>query len=100
MLYVKDSEGIQFAALQRLATLDGKRVLEVGCGDGHLTRRYVEQAAFVTAIDPGPEKIARAQQQTPEHLLGRVEYVASSIEDFTRPGNERRFDTAIFGWSL
>ena len=100
MLYVKDAEGKQLAALQRLATLEGKRVLEIGCGDGNLTRRYVEQAAFVTAIDPGAEKIARAQQKTPEHLLGRVEYIASSIEDFTRPDDERRFDTAIFGWSL
>jgi len=100
MLYVKDPEGHQAAALHRLAPLKGKRVLEIGCGEGHLTRCYVELAAFVTAIDPGAEKIARARQETPKHLLGRVEYIASSIEDFPLPGNESSFDTAIFGWSL
>jgi predicted RNA methylase len=68
-----------------LAPLNGKHVLEIGCGAGHLTRGYLEKAAFVTAIDPDPEKIASAKQKTPQHLWERVEFIASSIEGFCHP---------------
>ena len=98
MLYVKDPEGYQGDALHRLAPLHGLRVLEVGCGDGHLTRQYAEQTAFVTAIDPDEDEIARARQISSQRLLKRVEFIASSIEDYPAP--KRRFDAVIFGWSL
>ena len=35
-----------------LVDLGGAEVLEIGCGDGRLTWRYAERAAYVTAIEP------------------------------------------------
>jgi 2-polyprenyl-3-methyl-5-hydroxy-6-metoxy-1,4-benzoquinol methylase len=35
---VRDSQGVEPAAIQAVADLDGRRILEVGCGEGRLTR--------------------------------------------------------------
>ena len=34
------------------------RVLEVGCGDGRLTKRYADVAASVIAVDPDTQALA------------------------------------------
>jgi len=48
-----DPEGHETAALdQLLPDLRGRRVLEVGCGEGRLTCRYADRAGSVLAIDP------------------------------------------------
>lgn len=78
-------------------TFAGKRVLEIGCGNGRLTWRYAAQAAHVTGIDPNPDKIERAIQTIPGHLRGKVDFFASSIDTFF---TQEKFDLAIFSWSL
>jgi cyclopropane fatty-acyl-phospholipid synthase-like methyltransferase len=100
MLYVVDPEGKQSDTLYDIGIFDGKRVLEIGCGDGHLTWVYAGVARHTTAIDPSEEKIALAQQGTPGHLSERVEFLVSSIQDFAPPHIDRKFDITIFGWSL
>ncbi|MEJ2749998.1 MAG: class I SAM-dependent methyltransferase, partial [Anaerolineae bacterium] len=75
----------------------GKRVLEIGCGNGRLTWRYAEKAAHVTGIDPNADRIERAIQATPENLRGKVDFFASSIDSFV---TTKKFDLAIFSWSL
>jgi tRNA1(Val) A37 N6-methylase TrmN6 len=80
--------------------LSGKRVLEIGCGDGRLTWRYASQAAQVVAIDPDPEKIARARQNLPSGLSERVSFHASDLEEFAAQPQVNRFDLALLSWSL
>jgi 2-polyprenyl-3-methyl-5-hydroxy-6-metoxy-1,4-benzoquinol methylase len=75
----------------------GKRVLEVGCGDGRLTWEYADRAAFVTGIDPDPEEIATAIEGTPSGLIGNVEFVVSGIEGFNA---SLPYDLVILSWSL
>ncbi|HZY41350.1 MAG TPA: class I SAM-dependent methyltransferase, partial [Anaerolineae bacterium] len=55
-----DPEDTETAALLDFADFTGKRVLEIGCGDGRLTWRYAAGAAHVTAIDPDADDIAIA----------------------------------------
>jgi len=89
------------ALLDYAGDLEGRRVLEIGCGDGRLTWRYAAKAAHVTAIDPNPQKIARARTGLPPELRGRVEVYDLSLEDFAAgPGEGRRFDWALLSWSL
>jgi len=75
----------------------GKRVLEIGCGDGRLTWRYADRAVRVVAIDPDADEIAIALEDRPPRLRDRVEFQAVGIEDFEWP---EPFDIAILSWAL
>lgn len=48
------------AALALLAPRPGERILDLGCGDGALTRRLVEAGAVVTGLDRDPAMLAAA----------------------------------------
>jgi trans-aconitate methyltransferase len=49
------------AALDLLDPQPGERILDVGCGEGTLTRKIVERGAIVLGIDNSPEMIAAAR---------------------------------------
>src|SRR5437899_10521706 len=49
------------AALDLLDPLPGERILDVGCGEGTLTRKIIERGATVLGIDNSPEMIAAAR---------------------------------------
>src|SRR3954451_8944160 len=49
------------AALDLLDPQPGERILDVGCGEGTLTRKIVERGASVLGIDNSPEMIAAAR---------------------------------------
>jgi len=92
-----DPENSEIKALLDFAgSFAGKRVLEIGCGDGRLTWLYADRAARVVAIDPDEEEIARAQKDRPHDL--RVEFRAVGIADYAAP--DAVFDVAILSWSL
>lgn len=41
----------------------GERILDLGCGDGFLTRRIAESGATVVGVDSSPEMVAAAREQ-------------------------------------
>lgn len=45
------------AALDLLGPLPGERILDVGCGDGALTRRIAERGAEVLGVDASPSMV-------------------------------------------
>jgi len=96
----KDPEGNETSTLHALVDFKDLSVLEIGCGEGRLTWRYADQAAQVTAIDPDGKDIEAARTNLPERLEGRVSFLESTIEDFAESSGDRRFDVAIFSWSL
>ena len=76
----------------------GKRVLEIGCGDGRLTWRYAERVASLIAIDPNADKLARAQASRPPGTQ-HVHFHNLDLEAFAAR-NGGTFDLAILSWSL
>jgi ubiquinone/menaquinone biosynthesis C-methylase UbiE len=95
-----DPENDETRALFDLADFSGQHVLEIGCGDGRLTWRYADRVAHVTAIDPNADRIARARENVPHELQGRVELHHISFEDFAKSSKSSTFDSVILSWSL
>ena len=93
-----DPEGAHLAALRRLTVFDGRRVLEMGCGEGRLTRGIATEAASVLAFDPDAASIAAAQASFPSGLADRVAFQVASAEQIEIERGS--FDLVVFSWSL
>ena len=94
MAIVEDPERHESAAFARAGvTFAGLRVLEIGCGDGRLTRQYVHEAAAVVAIDPDRDAINRLAARLPA-----VDARVAAFDEFELP--EHSVDVALFAWSL
>ena len=52
-------------ALARMGPVGGRRILELGCGTGGLTRRLTRQGARVTAVDGSRSMLGRARARAP-----------------------------------
>ncbi len=87
---------LELATVRGLVDLAGKRVLEVGCGDGRFTYLYAHDTQYVLGVDPKRDEIQRARRDRPAELAKRVQFrVAKTIS-----APRRRFDVALFSWSL
>ena len=100
MAVLIDPEGKSNTTFHELVNVTGKRVLEVGCGDGRLTWGYAKKALHVTGIDPDGDGIAAAQANIPKNLRHRVVFFKSNIEDLMPSGDDVGFDIIYFSWSL
>jgi 2-polyprenyl-3-methyl-5-hydroxy-6-metoxy-1,4-benzoquinol methylase len=91
---LEDPEQNESRALFRMVpSFAGLRVLEIGCGDGRITRLYANRAAAVIAIDPKTESIDALRAEWPA-----VDARAVGIEGLDLPPHS--VDLAIFSWSL
>jgi cyclopropane fatty-acyl-phospholipid synthase-like methyltransferase len=87
---------LELNTVRELVDVRGKRVLEMGCGDGRFTFLYAPDAGHVLGVDPKREEIGEARRSRPAELARRVQFrVAKTISP-----PRRRFDVALFSWSL
>lgn len=76
--------------------LTGKRVVDIGCGDGRLASRIADAgAARVTGVECSPRQLAKAACQPRRETLDIVEGVAQSL-----PLPDASMDVAIYFNSL
>jgi len=95
-----DPEGNETDALFDLVDVEGREVLEIGCGDGRLTRRYADRVARVTAIEPFGDAIARAQTWLSEAPNERIEFRHVAFEELAHASDADVFDVTLLSWSL
>ena len=94
----KDPEGNESKRLHGLVDFAGRRVLEIGCGDGRLTWQYARKALSVTAIDLEAQDLRLATIDRPSALAATTRFVrADSIH---LPFVKEKFDLAVLAWSL
>ena len=68
-IQVRDREGREAAAITGVVDLDGKQVVEVGCGTGRLTA-VVARATRVYTFDP----VAEAKESLARDLRDRARF--------------------------
>ncbi len=95
-----DPEGNETDVLFDLVEVEGREVLEIGCGGGRLTRRYADRAAHVSAIDPFADAIARANTWLSEAPNDRIEFRHVAFEDLSAATEADVFDVTLLSWSL
>jgi ubiquinone/menaquinone biosynthesis C-methylase UbiE len=93
-----DPEGIEPKYLNQFAELGGRRVLEIGCGDGRLTWLYARRAGRVAGIDLHADDLRVALIERPADLVGAVHFARADALHL--PFSGRSFDLAIFAWSF
>ena len=90
----EDPEGHETAALASSGvSFLSRRVLEIGCGSGRLTKRYAGVAASIIAIDPDADAVAELALDLPS-----VDARPIGIEELVLP--PRSVDVVVFAWSL
>jgi ubiquinone/menaquinone biosynthesis C-methylase UbiE len=94
----RDEAGVETAAIVGLVSLDGKHVLDVGCGEGRLTTFAADRAASVYAFDPSAENVAAARTALTSEQRRRVRFAVHAAEALDLP--RKRFDLALCGCSL
>jgi ubiquinone/menaquinone biosynthesis C-methylase UbiE len=92
-----DPERVEPVMLRELADFEGKEVLEIGAGDGRMTRMYAGVAGRVLALDTDAGELAKAGAAIEPDTAGRVVFLESSLEALEDPLS---FDMALFAWSL
>jgi ubiquinone/menaquinone biosynthesis C-methylase UbiE len=93
-----DPEKNEIHALKEMAEWRGRHVLEIGCGNGRLTRRLANLGAQVDALDPDKKMIALARKELPARYADRVNFKVGSAESLKYP--KETFGIVVFAWSL
>ncbi|MCB8960464.1 MAG: methyltransferase domain-containing protein [Ardenticatenales bacterium] len=82
--------------LELLPPLAGLDVLDLACGEGHLSRQLAAAGARVTGVDLAERNLAEAQRQTPS---GAIQYLQADAQRLT-PLADGRFDLVVCKMAL
>ena len=98
MTIQKDPERNETKYLHKFADFSGKRVLEIGCGEGRLTWQYAKETRSTVGIDLDKDSLRVATIDRPSDLENKVYFSRAMSEQL--PFSKETFDIAILAWSL
>jgi SAM-dependent methyltransferase len=93
-----DPESVELKASEKYVSFEDKDILEIGCGEGRFTAKYLDKARSVVAIDTDANSLQIADTRIPLHLRRKVRFLTKDAENLDL-GSES-FDVVIFSWSL
>jgi ubiquinone/menaquinone biosynthesis C-methylase UbiE len=94
----KDPEQNESRHLKKFVDVAGKRVLEIGCGEGRLTWRYASASSLTVGLDPDRNALRVASADRPSDLHNKAVFINAHAERI--PFHKETFDIAILAWSL
>ena len=106
----RDPEGIEIAYLEWTESIYGRKVLEIGSGNGRSIQRYAETAELVAGVDPDAGKLTDAIRQAhrplslskgdsqPGGLKTPLILAQAEAEDLPFAGEQ--FESVLLAWSL
>lgn len=93
------AEYLNGPALKRMVgNVDGKKVLDIGCGEGYFSRFFAKAGAEVVGIDLSEALIEAAKEEEKRHPL-RVKYFAADAANLNMLDSET-FDIAYCHMAL
>jgi ubiquinone/menaquinone biosynthesis C-methylase UbiE len=94
---MRDPEGAELDHLVHSFPMAGKNILEIGCGEGKLTRQYEGMPRITVGIDPeiSDLRIARQSKTTKNPQTDFIQAISENL-----PFPSQTFDTVIFASSL
>lgn len=98
MTLQKDPERNEIKYLHKFADFRGKRVLEVGCGEGRLTWQYARETLTTSGIDLDNDSLRVAMVDQPSDLKKKIRFLLAESEQL--PFSKETFDLAVFAWSF
>ncbi len=78
---------LRLAYIDDAVSLQGKKVLDLGCGGGLLAEAMVMEGAQVTGLDANASVISVARQHADESLC-QIDYVVATAEQYAVESNE------------
>ena len=88
-------EATDFEVLDRLVEVSGLRLLDIGCGAGHLTRELAKRGATVIGVEPDPVQAARNREADP---MPGVTFVECEAQELSQADGS--MDGVFFKYSL
>ena len=85
--------GLAGGVLEWLDAKPGERILDLGCGDGHLTLRIAALGAMVTGVDASTEMVAAALALGADAIEGNAEALPFADQTF-----DAVFSNAVLHW--
>lgn len=76
--------------------IKNKRILEIGCGSGRITKDLIKYAKSITAIDPDINSLKRAKESITAQNIQFIQGLGEDLS-FLKPKN---FDLIIYSLSL
>ena len=94
--YARDGafvHGLASGVLEWLAPQPGERILDLGCGDGQLTRKLIASGATVKGVDASAQMVAAAQSRGVDAVLSPAESLPYADASF-----DAVFSNAALHW--